>query len=384
MLAGVVRAEPATDMEAIDNIISYSEKVMEQAEKDTTPEWLMPKIDEKTAKQARELLGGAFSNMRGTPGVGPSTMRALGGQVSGSTWEKKNRVAFMSMSIPQAKLKELLIDAREQHIIVIFRGIPRGERLTWIQNRIRKVMEGEAPPGVVLDPSAFKRAMVTQVPTYLYPKEGGAPVRVIGSSAAPEWVESASAIPGSTTVLGPTYEIDEPDLIEELQRRMAAIDWEAKKKEMMANYWRRLPFVDLPEAGKPRSFTYDPSIVVTKNIEHDGVVLAKAGTRVNPLDHLQLSKKIVAFDARIPWQMEWVKQYASKETKAGHNLILITSGLDRERGFKHMDEIYNATKRNIYLMTTMDAKKLHLEALPSVIEQEGKLMKVTEVARNGS
>ena len=62
---------------------------------------------------------------------------------------------------------------------------------------------------------------------------------------------------GDLGVRGPTVAVSEPDLIAELQRRLAVIDWAAERAAARARYWERAALTERPTAEQPRERRLD-------------------------------------------------------------------------------------------------------------------------------
>jgi conjugal transfer pilus assembly protein TraW len=66
----------------------------------------------------------------------------------------------------------------------------------------------------------------------------------------------------------------------------------------------RRPSAGLRTTETPRTFYFDPSFTLDRNIvDAQGAVLFAAGTRKNPLEVVSLSKHLLFFDARDPRQV---------------------------------------------------------------------------------
>lgn len=111
---------------------------------------------------------------------------------------------------------------------------------------------------------------------------------------------------------GPVYEIAEPDFLEEIEGQVkakidsgawAAIQEEARNR-MFQSAQAPAPVDGLSVAREARSWRFDPAIVLAEAItDHDGRILFPAGTRVNPLDVVELAEPLLFFDERDPDQL---------------------------------------------------------------------------------
>ncbi len=120
-------------------------------------------------------------------------------------------------------------------------------------------------------------------------------------------VGATSAAAVSLSQIGPTYEVREPNLLEfirarieekartgELKRLEEQFKWQAEESVRNPQ-----PVPGLSQATAARTFYYDPTFVLDRNVFDDkGNVLFPAGTRKNPLEVVSMTKRLLFFDAR--------------------------------------------------------------------------------------
>ncbi|MFN7498398.1 MAG: hypothetical protein ACK5SF_13460 [Hyphomonadaceae bacterium] len=96
---------------------------------------------------------------------------------------------------------------------------------------------------------------------------------------------------------GAVFTIEEPDLLEVLAAKLSNMvksgEWEKITEESIEGAKQRMmrpqPVSGLRRATKTVSRQFDPSITVDRDLaDHRGVVFARAGTRVNPLEMIGL------------------------------------------------------------------------------------------------
>ena len=111
------------------------------------------------------------------------------------------------------------------------------------------------------------------------------------------------------------------------------------QRETQANVKRGIqqpaPVARTTKTIKARSFYYDPSIVVPYAItDAEGKVIVAPGTRVNPLDTVSLSKKLLFIDARDAEQLR--RAQAILHQHQGQVKLILTGGsyLDLMRRWK--------------------------------------------------
>ena len=116
-------------------------------------------------------------------------------------------------------------------------------------------------------------------------------------------------------VVGPVYPIAEQDMLLTIEQRLQALEEsgelariEEDAKARYRAYVERPKGIHLPRAKKDRTYYVDPSLTVPYDIrDHEGRIIHPAGTTVNPLDYITLSKQLIFFDGDDPVQLEWAR-----------------------------------------------------------------------------
>lgn len=116
-------------------------------------------------------------------------------------------------------------------------------------------------------------------------------------------------------VVGPVYPIAEQDMLQTIEQRLTALEesgelarLEDDAKARYQAYVERPEGVRLPRATQNRTYYVDPSLTVPYDIkDHEGRIIHPAGTTINPLDYMTLSKQLLFFDGDDPVQVEWAR-----------------------------------------------------------------------------
>ena len=100
-----------------------------------------------------------------------------------------------------------------------------------------------------------------------------------------------------------TFKIEEEAFVEMMKRKLAEIDMEAEREKMEAKARETIlnptPVVGISGATKDRTFYFDPTYTLDKDaVLPCGKVLYKAGSRVNPLEHMDLNRRLFFIDSR--------------------------------------------------------------------------------------
>ena len=180
-------------------------------------------------------------------------------------------------------------------------------------------------------------------------------------------------------VVGPVYPIAERSLLEVIEERLeglrdsgelARLEDEARRR--FEGYVREPRGVTLPRAVEYRVRHDDPSVTVPYDIhDHRGQVLHAAGTTVNPLEHVALSRRLLFFDGRDPDQVGWARalQLAAPERAKP----ILTRGSPVE-----LIEAWGAWvyfDQGGYLV-----ERFGIQALPAIVSQDGARLRVEEIA----
>lgn len=181
-------------------------------------------------------------------------------------------------------------------------------------------------------------------------------------------------------VIGPTYPIAEPDFLEEIQavlREKEASGELAKlreqaKQSVIARIEQPAPVAGLARAKAPRTHYFDPSVSFSDPIVNDkGEVLIPAGTRANPLDTVTMTRRLLFFDGRDPEQVTRAK-FVLDEMGGAVKLVLTGgSTLDLMRAWQ--TQVY-------YDQSGRLVKQLGITQVPALVYQEGKRLRIDEVA----
>lgn len=177
---------------------------------------------------------------------------------------------------------------------------------------------------------------------------------------------------------GAVWPVVEPDLLAQIHARLAHLEKtgetarlnEELKRRTIARVNRPEPVAGVGSAAATRSWRFDPTITVDRNIADDkGRVIIAAGTRVNPLDTVPLRAPLVFLDGDDPAQLAWA---ARRFGRTRPKLILV-------RGAPL--ELMKARQRRFYFDQGGSlVKHFGIRAVPATVEQQGRVLLVTEQA----
>lgn len=185
------------------------------------------------------------------------------------------------------------------------------------------------------------------------------------SAAAIGWGVAAAA-PIST--VGETFPIAEPDTLEEIQLQAAKVNWEAWRRKASA---QASAFVSaqLPVAQADSDRLVDPTYTLPRDIaDANGHVLYARGTQINVLKRIKdPTRYIVIADSESNYR--WLKEVA--RPGAGDVVLLANGNVYEARARTHLE---------LYLLDQRFVERFGLRRVPSIVQQQGSLLRVREYA----
>lgn len=177
---------------------------------------------------------------------------------------------------------------------------------------------------------------------------------------------------------GAVWPVVEPDLLAQIDARLAHLEKAGEtarlnqelKRRTIARVNRPEPVAGLGAAAATRSWRFDPTITVDRNIADDkGRVIIAAGTRVDPLDTVPLRAPLVFLDGDDPVQLAWAaRRFGGTRAK----LILV-------RGAPL--ELMKARQRRFYFdQGGKLTEKFGIKAVPARVRQNGRVLEISEIA----
>lgn len=198
--------------------------------------------------------------------------------------------------------------------------------------------------------------------------------------AAGLYLVAAAAVAVDYGRIGPTYPVKEPDMLEWIEKRVAAkvASGEALRyqKEQSEKIERRLlnpaPLLSVSKATRGRTVYFDPTFVVDENVADDkGRILVAAGTTINPLDRVGLSRPLIFFDARDKSQVAFAKRFLDGRAGLAKPILVGGSYFDL---MKLWDTPVYFDQQSALI------RKLGIKHVPAIVVQEGKRLRIDEIA----
>lgn len=399
-VAGPVQKESVTAGAADNFDFSYlddTEKLMRQIKGHAAPVWLKPAaVDAKTTKSITEIATDgqriqqltaaalAAAAARTTLTASPSaqaTPPALTPQ------EQSAPRVLISLGIPETNLKTILEAVADCGCVAVFQGVPQGWSIPQMVKHVGRLVDKNHVPTVTIDPNIFVDLRAAAVPVVALPAGNGKYVTMRGLVNL-DWMRHKAPHPEQIAGVdlgsyGPTFAVTEPNLMDEMKRRILAVDWKTKRDGAVSRFWsKKDDWIDLPEAQESTTRYIDPTLVLGADIKNgDGQVLVRAGRSVNPLKYMPLTKRYIVFDGTKAWQVKAALQARDEARKAGRGAQLVMSHFDTAANWEGYEHLADKFQQHVYILDPGVKNRFQLRALPSIVEADGLRLRVTEIAK---
>ncbi len=180
-------------------------------------------------------------------------------------------------------------------------------------------------------------------------------------------------------VIGPSYEISEPHLLQMIEQRLRAKERSGELKRLedqarergIATVRNPPPVAGLHSTETTRTFYFDPSFILDRNILGPrGELLFAAGTRKNPLEVVSLSRHLFFFGGRDPAQVGRARQ-----------LIVFYQGRVKPIlvGGSYLD-LMTSWRMPVYFdQQGLLTRRLGITRVPALVSQEGLRLRIDEL-----
>lgn len=178
---------------------------------------------------------------------------------------------------------------------------------------------------------------------------------------------------------GNLWPIDEEHAVEQTLNKLREMERTGELKERMDRYKADvIDSIENPEAVPgiqtvtfPRTYLLDPSVTVQENVLDDaGNLMVLAGTRINPLEYTRWTKSVLLIDARDPRQ---IKLALDRLDQHPNDKVILTGGSYTKFMREHKKKVY-------FDLGGAFTTRFDLRYVPALISQEGKALKVQEIA----
>jgi len=180
---------------------------------------------------------------------------------------------------------------------------------------------------------------------------------------------------------GHSYPIAEQPFLEMIEERLSRVDIKLEQQKMQEKARQKveepIPVIGITKAEKDRTFYYDPTYVLGEDIKlPSGKILHKAGTKVNPLEHMSLDRRLFFLDSNDPKQVKWLETKISNPGKYQNQILEDRIILVAGRPFDLQEEL----KQEVYFdQLGRITNQLGIKSVPAIAMQDGLKIKIEEV-----
>lgn len=177
---------------------------------------------------------------------------------------------------------------------------------------------------------------------------------------------------------GVIYPIEEEDPIVLIQQKLRWMEergaLERHNKELQnktkAAVERPKPVEEITRASEASVFYFDPSYVVKEDLkDHTGRIFYKKGTKINPLEKVNLSQGLLFFDGDDLEQKAW----AQKKIQKGVVKLILVKGAPLALSEEWQVPVYFDQGGRL-------TKKLGIRHVPAFVSQENLWLRIQEIS----
>ena len=202
-----------------------------------------------------------------------------------------------------------------------------------------------------------------------------------GAAAALFMAAASPALAGDLGTHGQTFDIAERDILEMISEQLKRAEASGRMGQLQDEFKRRVqakverpnPVPGLVRTVEPRSWLFDPSIIVPQDFsDHRGRVFARAGQRINPLERLPGFDRILIFldgddAAQVDWAVGQLREGGEHRVR-----LILTKGAPMEL----------MRRRRVQFYFDQEAKlstRFGIRQVPARVEKDGDKLRISEV-----
>lgn len=176
-------------------------------------------------------------------------------------------------------------------------------------------------------------------------------------------------------VMGHTYQITEQDIIQYIKEKLGSTDMAKLQTEQQETVRKTVErpqeVAGIIDTKEPKEYFYDPTFTLEEDlVDHEGVLIHAAGTKVNPLEKLRLTNDLVFINGDNKKQVEFaLAHYRERKSKTK---IILTKGSPIELQKTHKTWFY-------FDQLGMITGKFGIKQVPAIVAQDGLVLKINEV-----
>ena len=184
---------------------------------------------------------------------------------------------------------------------------------------------------------------------------------------------------------GHSYQITEQEFLQMIAERLKKIDMKKEQEKMQSLVRDRVENPRAASSVKPatakRSFYFDPTYTLDKDVVLPcGKILHRAGTQVNPLEHMDLNRRLLFIDARRIEQVKWLREELDKplpdQKEAVEDKVILVGGspstLKKLLKDEHKNKVYFDQNGEL-------TARFGITGSPAVVVQDGLRLRIDEI-----
>lgn len=283
---------------------------------------------------------------------------------------------LISFGLNKDYIKSLIDEAYELNkeykgkIYLVIQGFVR-DSLKETAKEIFKITGGKPDKAVIdINPDIFRDFEIKKVPYFIF-KEKDKVRKMAGAVSIKYFLEKLETTDNEDMgVVGHTYEIKEKNFYDLLAERAPLA--EQRLKELMKKATKEAlvvkGFDSITPARQNKSFNIDPTYTLPVDIKNPitGEVLFAKGYTVNPADYVEFPRSIVV-NLNRKVEVDYLLKNKNK-----FEVVLVAKG--------NIGDFMARHKIWVYKLMPEIVERFKISKTPSTIEQDGKMIKITEIA----
>ena len=202
-----------------------------------------------------------------------------------------------------------------------------------------------------------------------------APFRPLAAACLALILGTATASAADLGVRGATWPVAEPDLLAQIEDRLAGMERSGELMRLEAEARSRArsrieapePVAGIAPARERRTRLFDPSVTVARDIRAaDGALIAAAGARVDPFAHNPLTRDLLFIDGTRQAEIAWALDHARPAK------IVLLAGRPLDLSRRHARPFFFDQGGRL-------AERFGLTATPTLVAREGAHLRITEI-----
>lgn len=204
---------------------------------------------------------------------------------------------------------------------------------------------------------------------------------VLGGFAALATMTASQAYAGDLGTHGQTFAVSETDILTQIGRQLRRAEASGRMEALQRDFQERVrrkverpvPVAGIVKTVEPRSWLFDPSIVVPQDFaDPQGRVFARAGQRINPLDRLPGFDRVMLFiDGDDRHQVDWA--LGEMDRIGEHRVrIILTNGAPLEL-------MRNRRRQFFFDQEARITGHFGIRQVPARVERENDRMRISEL-----